>query len=227
MSVPFAVADIIERVRTRADLPAFDSSTNVTDTMVLAMVQESARDLSAQMNDVDWFFVSTIDLVTTAGVPYISAPANMANIVRIVWNRDSSRVIPIEPARIDDLPAPPAATWYSMLPRYRLSGNLIEFVPTPTDAYAVNVRFATGAFIASASDTLFGHLGWDTWIVYNVCCIIRQRQDRDYSVFASERDRKLSEIMATSRRERGVVKRPRDVRGVLDPIAGRRFRWWP
>jgi hypothetical protein len=212
VSVPFAVSDIIERVRTRADLPAFNANTNVTDAMVLSMVQESARDLSALLNDLEWYFVTTQDLATTAGVPYVSLPANCATVIDVTWLRDSVRYTKLRSADIEAMPSQPTMVWANTIPAFRLAGNLIELFPTPDAVYSLRVRYSTGAFIASAADTLFGQAGWDTWIIYNVCCIIRQREDRDYSAFAQERDKKLAEVMATARRERGVVKRPRQTR---------------
>ena len=222
MSVPFAVSDIIERVRVRADLPAFTASTNITDTMVLAMVQESARDLSALMAEQDWFFVTTTSLVTTPGAGFVSLPSQLGQLQRVAWERDGAEYV-LERATLEQTDRNDDDSWDTAAPTYRLAGNLIELFPTPQAVHTLNVRHSTGAFVASSSDTLFGHLGWDTWIVYNVCCIVRQRQEKDYSAFAGERAAKLEEIKATARRDRGGVARPRDVRGPRMLALG---KWW-
>lgn len=225
MSVAFAVSDIIERVRVRADLPVFTSQTNITDATVLSMVQESARDLSALMAEQDWFFVTSTQLTTTPTVPYVSLPTGLGQLQRVAWLKDGTTDIPLVRATLEDTDQAPARTWDTLIPRYRLAGNLLELFPTPQAAYALDVRYSTGAFIATAADTLFGHLGWDTWIVYNICCIVRQRQEKDYSAFAGERSAKLEEIRATARRDRGGVSRPRNVRGQRG-VLGMPQRWW-
>lgn len=211
MAVPFAVSDVQESVRVRCGLPAYTTNTNITTAMILAMVQESARDLSGLLNEMDWYFVTTDALATLANIPLVSLPTNFAQLLRLTWDRDANWRYDIPLANLEQVPTSPAVSWESCLPSYRLVGNTLEFFPTPTAVYALELRYSTGAFVASAADTLYGQVGWDTWIVYNCCCIVKQRQGEDYAAFAAERDRKMLEIRG-QRRDHSGVKQPRDVR---------------
>lgn len=226
MAVGFLASELIERVRIRCGLPVYTSETNITTAAILSIVQESARELSALMNEQDWYFVSTSTLATVANVPYVSLPTNFAALQRLSWLRLPSQVIPLDPANLEDVhPTQTPDTWTSRTPEYRISGNTLEFFPTPDAVYALELRYSTGAFLASAGDTLFGQIGWDTWVVYNACCVVCQVQDKEYARFADERDRKLTEIMRSARRDKTGVVQPRDVRGVAqdwDPAGN----WW-
>jgi len=227
VAVPFAVSDIQERVRVRCGLPAFTSNTNVTTASILSMVQESARDLSAILDTQDWYFVTTASLATTAGVPMVSLPTNFAALQRLSWLKSSNDVIALKPANLESVHPPESGdTWDVRTPGYRIVGNTVEFFPTPTAVYALELRYSTGMFVATAGDTLMGQSGWDTWIVYNCCCIVKQSQDEDYSAFASERQAKLGEILArASKRDDTGVVQPRDV-AQRDNVIIRDDRWW-
>lgn len=227
MAVPFAVTDIQERVRVRCDLPVFTTNTKVTTATILAMVQESARDLSGIMDDRDWHFVTTSALATVAGVPMVSLPTNFATLLRLCWQKSASEVIPLNEANLEDMhPVESGWTWDIKRPGYRIVGNTLEFFPTPTAVYALELRYSSGMFVASAADTLMGQVGWDTWIVYNCCCIVKQRAGEDYSAFAAERDRAELRIR-DKRRDRTAVQQPRNVRDCdSDNPLVRDGRWW-
>lgn len=226
MSVPFSVVDIQERVRVRCDLPTFTTNTKITTAMILAMVQESARDLSGIMNDAEWYFVTTAQLNTVAGVPYVSLPLNFAAMQRLCWQQSSNVVIELEPANMEYVhPTEAGLQWESCRPKYRLVGNTLEFFPTPQAVYALELRYSTGVFIASAADTLMGQVGWDTWIVYNCCCIVKQRSGEDYSAFAAERER-IERKIENKRRDPNGVTQPRDMQGCADNPFVRDAFWW-
>lgn len=226
MGVSFLVSDIQERVRVRCGLPAYSANTNITTAMILSMVQESARELAAMVNELDWYFVTTGALNTAANVATVALPANFGQLFRLTWLKSSNEVVELDRANLENVhPVEAAITWETTRPVYRFKGDALEFFPTPTKVYPLELRYSTGIFIASAGDTLVGQSGWDTWIVYNCCCIVRQRQEKDYGEFALERDRKLVEIMRTAGRDRTGIAQPRDVRGGLDSGA-REWRWW-
>jgi hypothetical protein len=225
VAVPFAVTDIQERVRVRCDLPVFTANTKVTTAMILAMVQESARDLSGILDDAEWYFVTTAQLNTAAGIASISLPVNFAALQRLCWRKSSNEVLELNTANLNDVhPLESGLTWASCVPGYRLVGNTLEFFPTPDAVYALELRYSTGAFIASAADTLMGQVGWDTWIVYNCCCIVKQRSGEDYSAFAAERSR-IEEKIQNKRRDRTGIVQPRNVRDCPDPN-DRDYGWW-
>lgn len=225
MAVPFAVTDLQERVRVRCGLPAFTTNTNITTAMILNMVQESARDLSGLLNEQDWYFVTSASLATLANVPFVSLPTNFAQLLRLTWLRDTNWRYDMPLANLEQIPGSPVMSWESCLPSYRLIGDTLTFYPTPQSVFDLELVYSTGAFVTSAADTLFGQVGWDTWIVYNCCCIVKQRQDEDYQNFAMERANKLGEIKQ-QRRDHAGVKRPRDVRGSYNGVWPQSWQWW-
>lgn len=215
MSVTFPVVDLQERVRIRCGLPAFSANSNITDAMILSIIQESCRDLAGIVGEMDWYFVTTANLVTVADSALVALPVNFAQLERIVWKRSSTQVMPLDVANLEEVRPPLGSdTWETRTPKYRLTSQSLEFFPTPKAVYNLEARYSTGVFISNAADSLVGHLGWDTWVVYNACCIVCQRQEKDYSAFSSERDRKLIEIMRATKRDKNAVVQPRDVRGV-------------
>jgi hypothetical protein len=225
VSVLFPVTELQERVRIRCGLNAYSSESNITTAMILTILQESIRDLSAIVGDFDWYFVTTSDVVTVANNPLVALPVNFATLQRVSWKKSAAEVIPLEAANLEDVHAPVAGdTWTARTPKYRLTQQSLEFFPTPTAVHTVEVRCSTGQFITSSADNFVGHLGWDTWVVYNACCIVAQRQEKEYSAFSVERDRKLAEILRSVKRDKTGVAQPRDVRGTAesDPAG----EWW-
>lgn len=214
MSVLFPVTDLQERVRIRCGLPAFSANSNVTDAMILSILQESCRDLANIMSGLDWYFVTTSNLVTVANNPLVSLPANFAALQHLVWIKSSTQKLPLNTANLEDVrPAVSSETWESKTPQYRITGQSLEFFPTPTSVYNLEARYSTGSFITSSADTYVAHLGWDTWVVYNACSIVCEHQEKDDSAFLAKRDRKLIEIMSASKRDKNAIVQPRDVRG--------------
>lgn len=209
----------------RCDLPTFSTNTKITSAMILAMVQESARDLSGILDDQEWYFVTTAQVSTTAGVPFVSLPQNFAAMQRLCWQKSAQTVVDLNVANLDRVhPLANGQTWQTCIPEYRITGNTIEFFPTPDAVYALELRYSTGAFIASAADTLMGHVGWDTWIVYNCCCIVKQRSGEEYSAFAAERANTEAQIK-NKRRDRTGIVQPRDVRQCPSPWDWD-YGWW-
>ena len=225
MGVSFLVSDIQERVRVRCGLPAYTANTNVTTAMILSMVQESARDLSAIVNESDWYFATKTNPTTAANVATVALPANFGKLLSLSWVKSSNQVLKLDPANLEEVrPGVAGATWETRIPEYRLAADAIEFFPTPTAVYNLELRYTTGMVVASAGDTLVGQNGWDTWIVYNCCCIVRERQEKEHSDFERARDKKLVEIQLSAKRDPNGIKQPRDVRSgpAYDPTDP----WW-
>lgn len=226
MSVPFLVSDIIERTRVRCALPAFTADTNISTSDILTLVQESARALSGLLDRSDWYFATTAQLNTLAGIAVVSLPTNFASLLQLHWDKGDGQMVPIGLANLEDVkPSDGVLNWQTTCPEYRLSGNTLEFFPTPDQVYDLVCRYTTGIFITTAADTLFGQVGWDEWVLYDCCCKIRQAQDKDYSSFAAERAQKLEDIRG-KRRDRAGVTTVRDVRATSRETLAQPWAWW-
>jgi hypothetical protein len=214
-----------EAVRLRCALPVYTTETLITSAAILSFLQESARKLSLLLDDDSWYFVTTTNVPTVANVASVALPPNFSSLYRVHWVRDANTLVPLEQANLEEIPANPSLAWDACVPRYRLREDALELFPTPQAAYTLSLRYSTGAFIATAADTLVGQLGWDTWIIYNACCIVRQRQEKDYAEFAQERAQALDDVKA-ARRDRNGVKQPRDVAGLRHSGGPWPHRWW-
>lgn len=216
MSVPFLVSDIQAAIVFRADLPTPDANTNVSTGDMLILVQESARRLTGQLNDIspEGYFNTTATLTTTANVPIVSLPASFDKLIQIHWVKTDGTTVELDLAALDEV-GPTSSTangWDTYtVPKYRVTANTIEFFPKPTTVESIVVRYSTGMTVTSAADTLQAQNGWDEWIVLDACCKIRQRQGKDYSEFAAEKQLIQREIIKQAkRRDRHGIPRMRD-----------------
>lgn len=229
MSVAFPVSDIIERVRSRCGLPTFTTETNITTADILSFVQESARALGGLLEDESWHFVTTTTLYTVADFELVSLPVNTASIIALHWDRGDGSPVPVRMANLET--ARPAtsepAGWDACAPTYRLVGQTIELFPVPTAVESLVLRYSTGLFVADASDTIMGQVEWDSWVIYDCCCKVRERQEKDPGTFVGERaviEQRL--VRRARKRDRGGVRQVRDVRGALVGAAMQGFEWW-
>lgn len=230
MSVGHLVSALQERVRFRCALPAFSADTNVTTSDALIIVQESVRRLCGLMaeHNPDAYFATSTTLTTTNGVSTCSLPLNFTNLLSIHWDRGNGWAPPIRLANVEDVrPVDSGLGWEACEPKYRFLGNQLEFVPIPRAAHSVLLRYSTGLFPTAASDTVYLELGWDEWVVLDCCCKVRQRQEKDYSDFAAEREKIQREIDAHARRDRVGIAQTRDVSSnyAEDPLV-RDSYWW-
>jgi hypothetical protein len=227
VSVAFPVSDIIERIRVRCGLPAFTTETNITTADIHSLVQESARALGGIVDDVSWHFVATATLVTTPGLEYVSVPQNFAALIQVHWDRGDGYPIALRQANLEDvLPASSEPTnWDARAPVYRLTGQTIELFPEPQAVYTLVVRYTTGIFLVETPpDTLMGQVDWDSWIIYDCACKIRERQEKDLGTFPAHREMLEQRIVRRARRrDRNGVRQPRDVRSHEVPHD---HPWW-
>jgi hypothetical protein len=94
------------------------------------------------------------------------------------------------------------------LPAFRVVGNYIHLIPTPTTDYTLTVYYiphlpgmysATGTAKASLqSDTDYFDDKWNysDWIIYEVACRIMEDQEEDTARYRKEQEIRWGEIMA-------------------------------
>lgn len=216
MSVSVLVSEVIERARQRCALPAFSATTFVTSTEVLDMVKASCQRLSAIVDEA-WgenYFTTSGTLTTTAGLEYVSLPANFASLLRIAWVKSDTDHVMLRAASVDDW-SPSVQTWDSCGgPRYRITGNTIEFWPLPDDAHTLKIYYSTGIFITATTDTIQTRNGWDEWLVLDLRIKILDKYDQDWTGIAAMQAKVEHDIRAQlTTRDRGAVHQVRDLRG--------------
>ena len=227
MSIAIAVQDIVNRVAYRCELPTFTVDTNTSSTDVLMLVQESTRRLSGIMGDLsdEAYFATTGTLATVANIPVVSVPANFGNLLGIHWVQTDGTPVLLRQANQEEIGPSQTNGWNNIeAPTYKLTANTIEFFPPPDSVETIKVRYTTGLFVTSLADTLQAALGWDTWVVLDVACVVRQRQDKDYSALSAEKGLIEREIRTQARRrDRAGFATVRDVR---HEVSLQEQPWW-
>ncbi len=235
MSLPVLVSEIISDVETRCGLPVCTADTNVTATAMLRMVKQSAQRLSGLMTGAfgSNYFATQMTLATQAGLAFVSLPTNFATLLRLYYV-SGGKAYPIEMAQVEDW-SPASVTpqsWTaadapnSVSVQYRLQGAILALYPCPSAAYTLSMTYTTGLFVTATSDTIAGQIGWDEWLTLDVCCRVRQREQKDYSEFRDERAIVEGNILGQAKqRDRTAVFQVRDDRGVFNQRSTRYSRW--
>lgn len=217
MSVAVTVSDVQERVRQRMSLPAYSSTTFVTTSEILDLVKQSAQLLSAIIDEA-WgghYFTTSLDMTLIAGTPSYDLPTNFADLIRIAWMKTAGEpFIMLKPASVDDWEPNPTGWSGGVVPRYRVIGPDIHFYPTPMEAHQLRMHYSTGIFINAASDVINARVGWDEWLVLDVCAKIQTKLEMDPSVYIAQRERVERMIkQQCSRRDKSRPGQIRDLRG--------------
>lgn len=187
--------DVLDQVRFRLHLPAYSASSFVTTSDALALAKSAGRRLSGILTRLygDGFFTETATLTTVPDFDLVSLPENFATLRSLHWF-DGTNSLELGLARAGDFD-PTSQSWgqlselglTSLRPTFALEANVIRLYPTPAEAYELRLSYTSGIFIASASDDVQGQIGWDEWMVLDICQRIREREQKDASEFIRDR----------------------------------------
>lgn len=185
MATNVLVSSVIEEIRFRLDHPAFTTTTAITSTAVLNLVQYSARRLSGIIRRTNSdYFTTTTTIPTVASTATVALPSNMSDLIQVAWLRSPTESVPLERASVDELlvPTEDVRAW-SGAPLYRLEGGNIRLFPTPDQVYTLSVYYDTGIYVSATSDNIACQPGWEEWIVLDCCIRARQREEKDAGDF--------------------------------------------
>lgn len=209
-------------------LPAYSTTTFVTTSEILDLVKQSAQLLSGIIDEAwgEHYFTTTIDLVMIAGTASYDLPENFAHLIRLAWIKNSSEpALFLEQASVDDWEPNPVGWSGGTIPKYRVMGPNITFYPTPQEAHTLRMYYSTGIFVTAPASTIDAQVGWDEWLVQDVCAKIQTKLEMDPSVFMAERARIEAMIVKQcSKRDRSRPVQIRDLRGA-DERNWLRTRW--
>lgn len=227
MSVSVTVAQLQEKIRTRMDLPAYSSTTFISTDEILDMVKTSAQMLSGII-DAAWgehYFTTSTNLSTVANTSTVPLPSNFGNLIKLAWRKSATEPrIFLEQANLEAWDPYPS-NWTDVTPKYRVIGESIELFPTPDAVYTLPLYYSTGIFVTQTSDTIPIRVGWDEWLVLDVCIKILQKQDLDASQLLAQRERVEAIVRQNAtRRDRSKPRQVRDVRGMV--MAPGDIPWW-
>lgn len=193
MASTFNVSDILTDAARMANVPDFDSSTNVTLTQATYWLVQGARSFSARARQVfgeNHDFLREITLQTQAGADSISLPSDADALHQVVWARTSSDFRLLRYADADALPLMQEGDpgpWRSVgQPVYRLEGETIRFLP-PSDEAETVIIFYTSTLKWGANTYFSARIDTDRWLALDVAVRVLQSQGRDPSVLIQDR----------------------------------------
>lgn len=228
MAVSISVqTDVIDRVVSRLHLPTPGAGEFITDTEMLALVKSASRRLSGLLLRLfgDALFAETATLTTVPDFDLVSVPENLTTVRSIHWI-DGDNAYLLERANVSDF-FPVSQAWsHCNLPRYVLESNVIRLSPPPTQSYTVRLAYTTGLFVETAADTIQGGLGWDEWLIADICCKIREREQKPFDEFYRDRVEAEEQIKdQASQRQRFSATQVADKRGVTARERNKRRGW--
>lgn len=225
MSFPISIqTDVVDQVVFRLHIPTPDVGEFVTDTHMLALVKSAVNRLSGLLTRSfgDGYFAEDMTFQTQAGVDVISLPPNFETL-RSLHLIHNDKAYELERAEPEDYSIE-ATNWLSHLPRYTVEANVIRLTPPPDNEYTLRIGYSSALSVSALTDTIYGQLSWAEWLVADICCKIRQREQRPYDEFMQ--DKLLIEDAIKSQaaqRDRSGSVQVRDARGALgrDHVWGR------
>lgn len=226
-------AQIEEEVRQRTDLPAYGTESPVTQAEITLMCERSLSRLAGILSEAypEGYQISTASLATQAGVGLVSLPSDFERLLRVAWLFAGDRPeITLQVADVDNW-EPWPGSWssyngwlFGMSPSYRVQGMTLGLFPTPDAIFNLKLWYVPSLLFTGGTPSVQLRQGWDDWLVCDVAVRVRQRQQKDYSDFANERDRIAEKINDQAQRD---VYSPRTIRDHRTGIVfgSRRYRW--
>ncbi len=238
MSQSVTVSTLVERVRQLCDLPPFTTDTPVTSAAILDLIRTSLSMLGGIVREYsDEELLTTSSLLSTqANVPVVSLPVAFSDLVRLSWVKSDTIELLLDRAGVQEWSPNTWGAWSSWdgngVPKYRVMGaNVIELYPTPTAVYSLRAYYSTGIYVSSTGDVVTMRDGWDQWVVFNTCALVRQRQQKSAEDpgpggFIAQRDYVEQSIRRQMKRDRWGSAKIQDKRSrAWDPRTRRQLPW--
>ena len=195
------LTNLREDVRQRCDLPAYSTSTFITETAVTRMINVSLQSLYAKLMEAwgEGYFTTSASLATVADTATTALPSDFVKLTKLVWLRGTDDVVDVHLAQSDDYGFTQWASRAWDRPLYRLRQGTILWVPKPNQVYNLVCEYVQApADLSSGGDTFDAGPGWDEYVVLDVARKVFERQDKDARHF----------IAARNEVERNIVTRP-------------------
>lgn len=194
MSRLITLEEARELIRVRYDLPTeFSANTFVTLAAVNAMINESLQAYYAILAECygDNYFADSETFTTTADVEVSSLPDRCAKVTALWWIRGTDDIVQIRRGTTAHLKLASfdSKNWSQHLPRYRLRGvGAVQWLPKPSEEYSVRCDYvALPADLSDDEDTFDSGMGWEGFIVNDVCAKIAMREQASPAEFLAVR----------------------------------------
>src|SRR5688572_12105413 len=140
----------------------------------------------------DAYFARSQEITTSPNIALTSLPTRCVKLTRLWWLRAPDDVVQVHRAGVEGLQVANyvARAWSQCAPFYRLQGaNTVQWLPIPTEAYRVTCdHIATPADLVADTDAFDAGLGWEEWVINDVCRKIAAKEQTDPTVYLSERN---------------------------------------
>lgn len=189
---PVTLDSLKEQIRDRYDLPEYTTSGFVNINSITRLINSALQQYYGLLAESygDNYFEQTTTITTVTGVNINSFPNRMVKLQSLHWLRGTGDIVPITRATTDavKLTLDTSLTWSSCDPMYRLQGQSILWLPTPTAIYSVACTYnALPADLVNGSDFFNAGPGHEEYVVSEVCRRIAIREDKDITPFVMER----------------------------------------
>lgn len=214
--------DVIDRAN-------IESATGVSNAMFsTAMLNEYINQSAARLYNKlvkargQEYFVASAPLATSNGVDTYAIDATFFELLGIDVTIGGETYACVPFTFLERNKYKTVGTWSAEYPIfYRLQGQNVKFIPTPTGVFQCMVWFVpVSPRMVGDGDTIDGINGWEEWVVCDVASKILRKQGLDASDHIGAREDLNQEIEAMAHaRDAGNPERVTDV-----DEAGQ--RWW-
>jgi hypothetical protein len=217
---------LINDVRVRAN---FENSTFILDADITEWLnQELAAVVDHIILNQGQPHYRSVTTFTVAGPTTLySLPADFYQLQEVTMNVGglTCPVRPFMPAEHGWLVN--SGSWGPFGPvRYRVQGNLIEFLPVSQSFSATVYYTPNPPRLVAPSDTFDGEAGWEMAAIFGACASAAAKEESETSYFLGERQRIYDRIdRMAANRDAGNPEQVSDVVDYASPLAGA-GRWW-
>lgn len=227
------LAELLDQVATKADMPAFDADTFVTKARAIQFINEGIAQLRDLLitNNAAAYFQKPATITTLPNVDTYDLQADHYKLLNVFWDARTGyglqRMFEVQPN--EDETQLTGEGWdyltggsrggvrYEQLGPATVGGNpQIRFVPMPTGVYTVTVKYAPPAVkLAADGDVLDGVNGWELYPVYYAAAECQAKQDNFEAAdrLKARMDEQGRRILVMARPNQGEPKRVQRVAG--------------
>lgn len=181
------------RVVRRYTLPPLGANTWITQAELDVEINASLQGFYALLMDCmgDDYLVTYEDITTTAEVDLTSLPEGFQRVINVTWLRDTDDPVQLEQGQARDARRSGliAQSWDNYTPKWAPHGAAIRWLPTPNAEYTVRVTYSKiPADLVAEGDTFEAGLGWEEWVINDVCSRLAPSEERDPTAFNDARN---------------------------------------
>lgn len=192
--------DLKAAILSQYDMAETSTDSFVTTDALDAFCNRALRRYYALLTEcaVDHYNELQVTSTTSAGVALTSLPTRFRRLGSIVWQRGTDDLVTLEPARPDDewLIGYSAQGWDAWLPRFKMAGATIQWLPAPLSTETVYITYsATPGDLSADADAFEAGDGWEQFVIADVCVMLGSKEERSLQAWVAMREEAREAIM--------------------------------